>query len=170
MDESMNRVMEGLQKAIEAEVEGHHFYKMAASSTADEHGKEVFNVLAAEELDHARFLRAQLAALRETGSVDESVTLGPKKDLTGGSPIFSPALKARVKDAHYEVTALSVGSQLELGAVHFYKAEAEAAADEKVKAFYMQLADWESGHYAALTSQLADLRDDYWDAGDFAPF
>jgi DNA topoisomerase I len=170
MDEAARKVTEGLQKAIEAEIEGHHFYKMAASSTSDEQGKKVFEALAQEELEHAKFLRSQCASLRETGKVDETAKLGAKADLSGGSPIFSPALKQRIQEAHYEVTALSVGSQLELGAIQFYKAQADAAPDEKVKAFFLELADWESGHYDALTRQLEEMREDYWDAGDFAPF
>jgi rubrerythrin len=170
MDEATRRVTEGMRKAIEAEIEGHHFYKMAASSTKDAQGRAVFEQLAEEEMDHARFLRAQMVSLRETGHVDASVKLGDRADLSGGSPIFSPAIKQRVREAHYEVTALSVGSQLELGAIQHYKAQAEAATDEHVKAFYQDLADWETGHYVALTRQLEDLRDDYYDAGDFAPF
>ena len=170
MDDATRRITEGLQKAIEAEVEGHNFYKMAANSTEDEQGKAIFRQLANEEMQHARYLRAQRDALRETGKIDESVELGEATDLSGGSPIFSPALKARAKEAHYEVTALSVASQLELGAVQFYRAEAEAAGDEGVKGFYLELARWEQGHYDALTRQLDELRNDYWDAGDFAPF
>jgi rubrerythrin len=170
MDDATRRITDGLEKAIQAEIEGHHFYKMAASSTTDEQGKEVFEALALEELDHARYLRAQYASLRETGKVDESVTLGERRDLAGGSPIFSDSLRKRAKEAHYEVTSLSVGSQLELSAVQFYKGEAQNAGDEKVSAFYLELADWEKGHYDALTRQLEELRDDYWDQGDFAPF
>jgi rubrerythrin len=170
MDEATKRITDGLEKAIQAELEGHHFYRMAADSTADPQGKEVFLALAQEELEHARFLRTQHAALRDTGQVDASARLGASRDLAGGSPIFSPALKSRAKEAHYEVTALSVGSQLELGAVHFYRGEAEAAGEGPVRDFYLELATWEQGHYDALTRQLEDLREDYYDAGDFAPF
>jgi len=42
------------------------------------------------------------------------------------------------------MSALSIGIQLELGAVHFYRAEAAAATDASVTAFYEELALWES--------------------------
>ena len=38
MDAATERLTEGLKKAILAEYEGHHFYRMAASTTPDEKG------------------------------------------------------------------------------------------------------------------------------------
>ena len=169
MDEATERLAEGLKKAILAEYEGHHFYRMAASSTPDDKGRGIFEMLAREEMEHVRFLRAQYKSILETGQVDTTEKLGPT-DLVGTSPIFSDQIKSRVTEAHFEMTALSVGAQLELGAVGFYKGEAEASDDPTVKQFYTELAEWESGHYEALTRQLEELRGDYWSAGGFSPY
>ena len=57
------RVVAGLQRAMQAEVEGYYFYKMAAQSTSDPQGREVFEELADEGQQHFEFLRDQLAAL-----------------------------------------------------------------------------------------------------------
>jgi len=163
-------MLEGLKQAIAAEGDGHHFYLMAAASTQDPQGKEIFQRLAAEELDHIRFLRGQHRALLETGRPDGSLRLGPRADLSGDSPIFSPALRDRIAEAHFEMTALSVGAQLELAAVTFYRAQAASSADPKVRAFYEELVEWEQGHYDALLRQQDALKDDYWSAGGFSPF
>lgn len=172
MDETIRvRIAEGLVKAIQAEIEGQHFYKMAAYNTADEQGRDVFERLAAEELDHATYLRAQHQAITERGTLDERVQLGPRMELGDPSPIFSDRLKERVQDAHYEMTALSIGMQLEEGAERFYKAEAEAAAGvPKVQEFYLRLAEWESGHFHALARQYEVLKEEYWGEAGFSPF
>jgi rubrerythrin len=169
VEETVQRISEGLAKAMQAENEGRHFYLMAAQNTQDEQGKEVFKQLADEELDHFNFLKTQYKAILETGKVDPSVKL-PGKKFMGDHPIFSEALKGRISGAHYEMTALSVGIQLELSAVNFYKMEAKSFDDPVVKAFYNDLAEWENGHLEALRAQADELKEDYWDKGGFSPF
>jgi rubrerythrin len=165
-----NRILEGLKQAIQAEHDGHGFYLMASRGTDDPQAKEIFGKLAAEELDHHRYLRAQYQAILKTGSVDPGAKLGPRLRLADESPIFSPSFKERVGQAQMEMSALSIGIQLELGAMNFYKGEAEAADDPAVKAFYEELAAWESGHYHALLNQQEALKDDYWAGSGFSPF
>jgi len=169
MDPAIERMAEGLRKAMQAEQEGRHFYLMAAQSTADAQGRETFQRLAEEELDHFNFLRAQYGSLLKTGTVDETVRLGAKQ-FTGEHPIFSDELKKRAGGAHFEMTALSIGAQLELSAVHFYSAEAEAAPDAKLGAFYRQLVDWELGHLRALEKEVDALKEAYWHEAKFEPF
>ena len=170
MDDATKRIVEGLARAIQAEVEGQHFYLMAARSTSDEQGREVFEQLAAEEADHARFLRAQHEALATWGELDRDAVLGPQLDLSDPSPIFSESLRERAKDAHFEMSALSIGIQLEESAVRYYRSQAEAAGEPQVEAFYLQLADWEAGHHQILLRQQEYLKEDYWADSGFSPF
>lgn len=143
---------------------------MAANATGDPRGREVFEALAAEELAHMAFLKAQLASLKETGKVDPRATLGAPRRLEGKSPIFTDALLARAKDAHYEMTSLAVAVQLELQAEQFYRKQAAAAGDPAITAFFTTLADWEKGHYDALIAQQETLKAGYWAENQFAPF
>lgn len=168
-DEVKQQLLEALAKAIQAEVEGYHFYKMAASTTADAHGKQVFEDLAREEQQHAEWLRAQYRSLDEHDSLDAEAEFGAAIH-DPQSPIFSESLKARAATAHFEMTALSVGVQLEADAQKHYKMMAELADDDEVKALFRRLADWESGHYHTLLAQLDALKEDYWAANRFAPF
>jgi rubrerythrin len=170
MDNSTKRMIDGLQRAIQAEHEGRHFYLMAAGNTNDLQGREIFQNLAEEELSHFHYLQAQYKSLLETGKVDSSVSLGKSKILSGSHPIFSEAIKERINQAHYEMTALSIGIQLEQSAVRFYSTEAETVVDPAVASFYGELAEWERGHLKALQSQMESLREDYWNKGGFAPF
>ena len=163
-------VAAGLLKAIKAENDGYHFYSMAAGNTTDAKGREVFKTLAAEEQDHIRFLKAQVESVLKTGQVDTNVKLGPKADLSDASPIFSDDIRKNIGQADREMSALSIGIQLELSAVNYYKEQAEAAGEGPVREFYGELADWELGHYYALLRQEELLKDEYWTAAGFEPF
>ncbi|MBD3382684.1 MAG: hypothetical protein GF404_10880 [candidate division Zixibacteria bacterium] len=170
MDNKQKEMLEGLKLAIKGERDGHSFYKMAARTTEDSKGQEVFDTLASEELDHMRFLKEQYDSILKTGKPNTSINFGSKLDLSGMSPIFSDDLKSRLTDAHMEMSALSIGIQLELDAMKFYKEQSEKAEVEEVSKFYDELAEWEKGHYQALLNQQESLRDDYWDSAGFAPF
>lgn len=163
-------IAQGLKAAIEAEQNGYHFYIMAARSTEDEQGREVFEQLANEELDHVRYLKQQHRSLMVDGVLDRDATMGRRTDLSGDSPIFSDKLKARAGQAHFEMSALSIGMNLELNAVKYYQAQADASDDPAVKTFFKELAEWESGHYEALSRQSEVLKEDYWAANGFSPY
>jgi rubrerythrin len=170
MNDSMERIGQALLDAMRAEHEGQHFYMMAAATTQDPKGKEIFEQLAREELEHAHFLRDQYRSLRETGAVDASRKLGTPIALGGGSPIFSDAIRDRLQDAQFEMTALAVAAQLELDAQRFYNDQAQATGDVAIKTFFLELAEWEAGHHRALTAQQDSLKEEYWAKSGFAPF
>jgi rubrerythrin len=170
MDTATKHITEGLRKAIRTETDGYHFYTMAVNSIRDPKGKEVFTRLAQDELSHLRFLRMQYRSFFEKGQPDQQAKLGPRTELAGENPVFSGKIRKRIDDAHYEMSTLSIGIQLELSSEQFYRDEAKAADDPTVKTFYTELADWESGHYHALLKQQKSLKEDYWAKGGFAPF
>ena len=170
MDAALQEIVDALRAAVQAEGDGYHFYMMAAASTQDPKGKEVFHTLAFEEQEHARYLKAQYRALLDTGRPDPGAHLGTRLDLAGPSPIFSPALRGRAGEAHYEMSALSIGMQLELGAAQFYRSLAVRATEPALRQVLTELADWETGHYEALQRQQGTLRDDYFNDGGFSRF
>ncbi len=170
MNEAAARIAEGLAKAIQTEFDGHNFYLMAAKSTEDEQGRQVFEQLAQEEMAHLRFLELQKRSYERTGKADPEAKLGAPMDLSGENPIFSPRIKDRLGEAHFEMSALSIGIQLEINSETYYREQAENSQDPVVKAFYTDLADWESGHYHALLRQQEALKEDFWAASGFAPF
>jgi rubrerythrin len=170
MDESVKLITEGLRKAIQTESDGYHFYSMAAASIQDAKGKKVFARLAQEELGHMKFLKSHYDSFVESGKPDSKATLGARSDLSGASPIFSEEIKSRIAEAHFEMMALSVAIKLELSSRQYYLSQSEATSNSQVKAFFGELADWESSHYQALLAQQESLKEDYWDQGGFAPF
>ncbi|MCK4413164.1 MAG: ferritin family protein [Candidatus Eisenbacteria sp.] len=170
MDPATERIAAGLSQAIQAERDGQHFYKMAAETTQDDQGRRMFLDLANDELEHERFLRAQYDSVAKTGKIDPAVSLGPVREFASEHPMFSPQIRERIASAHFEMTALSVGIQLELSAIRFYENEAAVVDDPEAKAFYEKLAAWEHGHLTLLQNQAEELKEDYWHASGFAPF
>lgn len=170
MDTQNKQLLDALLQAIQAERDGHSFYQMAASSTQDPKARDVFARLASEELDHLEFLGKQHASVLKTGRPDRTVKFGPRSDFSGMSPIFSDDIKSRIRGAHVEMSALSIGIKLELDSMNFYKAQAVAASDPLARDFFGELAEWEAGHYRALLAQQDELKADYWSAGGFSPF
>ena len=169
-DDAVKKMAEGLLIAIKAEQEGRHFYLMAARSTDDQQGRRVFEELAEEELIHFNFLNQQYQSVLETGAPDANIKLEARPEKPGSGPIFSSEIQKRVGEAHFEMTALSVGIQLELNAIKFYTRAAEETPDPGVKKFYRELAEWESGHYHALLSQQEALKEGYWAENTFSPY
>ena len=161
------RLAEILRQAMQVENDGHQFFRMAAHSAGDPQATRVFLAMAEEEREHLRYLRRHYVAVLETGALASGLALAVPAEEPGA--IFSPALKERAGQAHFELSALSIGVQLELRAVKFYQAQAAAAEDEAERVLFAELAEWESGHYRALLAQQEALKESFWAAGGFSP-
>jgi rubrerythrin len=170
MNAKLNELVEGLKAAMLAERAGHDFYKMAAVSTTDPGGKAVFERLAAEEQVHFEFLRKHYQAILETGELAKGVRLEPGGEVKGEHPIFSKDLKARIREAHMEMSALSIAAQLELNSINHYRDMAARTTVPEAKKFFQELVEWESGHYDAFVRQGQELHEAYWAEARFSPF
>ena len=169
MGQQTKEILEGLKKAMEAELTGYEFYKNAAKSTNDPMGRETFSRMAEEEMGHFKYLQHQYGAVLKKGGYDFSKKRAKKRHNHAESPIFSQEIREGIKDAHFEMSALAIGMKLELDAMKFYRNCAKKASDREVKNFYEELAAWESDHYHAFENELHMLREDYFHANHFVP-
>jgi len=169
MDSYNEEVLEGLRTAMEAEMTGHAFYKNAAESTADPTGKETFLRLAQEEMAHFKYLKTQYKSILDKGGYDFTQKLADEAHKHGSSPIFSSDFKKRLKESHFEISVLTIGMKLELDAIGFYRACADKAREDEAKKLYLQLAEWEQGHYDAFAHELDNLKEEYWRVNNFVP-
>jgi len=167
--QTKDQLLAGLKEAILAEQTGVQFYAIAAANTTDAQGREVFQQLARDEAEHQRWLRRQYGHLVE-GTPWETWEPAPHTGLSGPSPIFSDELRSRIGEAHWEMTALSVGLALEEATVGRYRALAQAADRPEVRQFFEQLTKWEESHAEALSRQSNLLKESYWREARFAPF
>ena len=169
MSKQTEEILKGLKTAIEAELTGHEFYKNAAKTISDPMGKETFSRMAEEEIGHFNYLRHQYKSVLEKGDYDLSKKLLKKQHKHAENPIFSNEIKKRIKDSHFEVSALTIGMKLELDAMKYYRSCAQSAEHEEVKQFFNDLADWEQDHYLAFEQQLEMLKEEYFQANNFVP-
>lgn len=169
-NETKDKVINILFRAMQAETDGHLFYRSAAKNTEDPQGKEVFESLAKDELDHLHFLKAQHKSITESGEPDKDVKVGKPSGELKEIPVFSDEFKSRLSQAHNEMSALSIGIHLELAQMDFYKTQAKEAMEPTIKSFLSELAEWESSHYHRLIRQQEELKEDYWLKGGFYPF
>ena len=168
MDKKTKAILEGIKTAMEAELTGHAFYKNAAETTDDVMGKETFLRMAGEEMSHFNYLRHQYKSVLEKGAFDFEEKI-KRQHKHSDHPIFSDAIKKRIKESHFEVSALSIGMKLEMDAMKYYRSRAEEAQDKDEKQLYRELADWEQDHYRAFKQQLDVLKEEYFEANNFIP-
>ena len=161
------RLAEILRQAMQVENDGHQFFRMAAHASVDPQAKTAFMAMAQEEREHLRYLRRHYDAVLKTGKLEAGLAMAAPEEEAG--EIFSPELRKRAGQAHFEMSALSIGVQLELRAVKFYQAQAKVAEDELEQILFSELAEWETGHYHALLAQQESLKEDFWADGGFAP-
>jgi rubrerythrin len=166
----LTEILKGLQTAMRAEFEGYHFYMLAAENTADPRGRDAFKQLATDEFDHMNILQAQFDSISKNQQPNPELRLKQVPPFPQSNPIFSEDIKTRLKEAHYEMTVLSVGIQLELNAMQQYRDLAAKAADKTVSRFYMELVEWEDSHYQMLLAQQDALKEEYWSANHFHPY
>src|SRR3989304_9637367 len=84
------RIVDELQTAHATEIAGYFFYKAAAEMIEKKKGRNVFEHLAGEELDHIKVIAAIAKSLKGGGkwlAYDEAV----KKGKGEGGPIFPEA-------------------------------------------------------------------------------
>lgn len=163
-----SKSIKGLMTALQTELNGIEFYKIAAEKTEDAKGKKVFQMLADDELKHFNTLQQQYQALADEGRW-QKISLGDISIFEGESPIFTNELKDRVKGMHFEVTALSIGAQLETNSIDFYRKMKEESDDPTAKEMYEKLQKWEEVHLNAITKQLDLIKEDYWAEQRFSP-
>jgi len=169
MNKHTETVLNGLKIAMEAELTGHQFYKAASKNTKDPKGKETFSRMAEEEMGHFNYLRHQYESIRKTGAYDFTKKRFKSHRKSGSSPIFSKEIRNRIKNSHFEVSALTIGMKLEMEAAGFYRKCAAKATTPAARKFYNELAEWEQGHYQAFKNQLDLLKEEYFAANNFVP-
>jgi len=166
-DEDM---LKGLKTALETEMNGIEFYRTAAEKTEDPKGKTVFQILANDEARHFVELKKQHDALMKKGKWAASIELGKPTEFKGKSPIFSDDFKTRIKDRHFEMSALSIGALLETNAIDFYRQLKGKSSDPNARKFFAELQQWEERHLDAIVKQLDLVKEEFWQNAHWAPY
>ncbi len=165
-----DKMIEAIKTGLQTELNGIQFYQLAAQRTSDEKGKAVFTLLANDEIKHFKELQKHYQSVMKSNKWAPAISIGEAKTIfKGESPIFSKELKGRVKETHFEMSALSIGALLESNSIDFYKKMVDETDDPIAKELFNKLWKWEQGHLEAITKQLDLLKEDYWADQNFSP-
>ncbi len=165
----VKKALEGLKIAMQTELNGIEFYKMAAEKTEDSKGKQVFKTLAEDEIKHFKELKRQYEHLLKDNDWLSRIEMGAPSDFVGESPIFTDDIKTRIKERHFEMSALSIGALLESNSIDFYRKMKEESDDPVAKQLFEQLQKWEEKHLGAITKQIDLLKEEFWADAQFTP-
>lgn len=165
-------LIEIFKKAMQGEMDGYYHYSNAAITTEDEKAKSIFKSLAEEEKKHYKFLSDLfLFQQKKLPSFDfGKINKEGKLKFSGESPIFSIEFKKKIREKHFEMSAISIGMLLEQTSIDFYRKWAEEIKESDVKEFLLELAKWEEGHLEALNKQKKFFLESLWSNAHFEPF
>ncbi len=161
-------IIEKLSIALKTEAEGHAFYKHAAEVTTDEVGRDVFNHLASEELEHMNVIAAIAESLREGRgwmSYQEAVKAGLDIRNQRGLPLFPEEneLIERLKSGKTDSDAVKIAIESEERAVRFYSDMLGEARTPQEKVFITRLLDMEKAHLKVLRWEYESLmQNGFW--------
>jgi rubrerythrin len=148
------QLLKVLKEAVNVEMDGYHFYNSAAARTKDSKGKAVFSSLAQDELDHRNVLLGLHKAIKDrTDFKLERKRYKSKVTKRSKSPIFSAGFKKKIKEDHFELSALRIGQLLERSSQEFYIKHAKRSNNRDLRSLFNFLAEWEKDHLKALIQQ-----------------
>jgi rubrerythrin len=165
---------EVLSVAIATEWEGYAFYRTLADKTRSPLGKEMFNRLAEEEVEHVRVLE-QVSCAYTDGCVymdydtaleyiDCDVDLDEVDEEWATCTETAPIFKRGVERAERlnDIDALRIAAETEGAAVKYYREASETAPNDDAKSFFDHMVKIESGH-----QKLVEAEYDYYAANGF---
>ena len=146
-----DKTLEGLQIAIQMEIDGKKFYLKASQESSNEAGKKLLESLAAEEDIHRQKFEEIYEAIRNK-------KVWPETDFQpdggrGLRTIFARAIEeigANIKAPATELEAVKTAMDMESKTYDFYKAQSKNTTYDAARDFYEALAAQEREHQLIL--------------------
>lgn len=164
-----NKTLEILKMAILMERRGRAFYAKVAEQTQSPEVKEIFNLMAEEEVVHERILAEEFKNYSKDQSF-VSINLPEDNYNQIATLILNKDLKNKISSASFEAAAISAAIDMETKAINVYAERAKSATDENEKKLYMWLSEWEKGHHEILIKLDNELKEKVWFDNQFWPF
>ncbi|MBI5644090.1 MAG: ferritin family protein [Deltaproteobacteria bacterium] len=164
-----NKIIEELGLAYKTEVAGYFFYNTAAIMVGDDKGKNIFNHLAKEELDHIRIISRIADSVKSgMGWVGYEEALKEGVATSKGLPIFhgENELVKRLERDQTDTNAVNIAIENEEGAVEFYTRLLKDARTPVEKVVITNLLEMEKGHLKILRWESESLQKTGFWCGD----
>jgi len=147
----LDRVKDFLSSALEMEQRGHRFYLDATKHTDSALAKEIFQILAEEELKHINAFQDIFQSLK-AGKGDD-VWLKIPLQSRELDPIFRTLAKKylkEIKPGASRISALELGMEMEQSSIKFYQERLAQAEGEKEREFLEKIIQEEQEHFQIL--------------------
>lgn len=157
MSDLIQAHVEALQIALDTEKKGYRFYMVAAKSSKDPKGREVFEHLAKDEIEHMGVIATMYESLTKNEpwmTYEEAVE---KYGRTPAEKIIFPDAPDEPQEDFNDTKALEEALEFEKKAVEFYTKQAKECEEEQAKAFYGSLIEIEEGHVQIVQAELDSL-------------
>lgn len=164
-----NKTIEILKMAILMERRGRAFYAQVAEQTKSPEVKEIFNIMAEEEVMHEKVLAEEFKNFTKSQNF---VALNLPEDNYNqiAKLILNTDLKNKISSASFEAAAISAAIDMETKAIDVYSERAKNATDDNEKKLYQWLSEWEKGHHKILLDLDNELKEKIWFDNEFWPF
>ena len=157
MAEDRKEHVKALQIALDTEKKGYRFYKIAAKSTRDPKGREVFEHLAKDEIEHMGVIAASYEALTRNEPWMTYEQAAAKYGATEPKDLIFPDVPEEPQEGFDDLAAIEEALAFEKKAVAFYREKASKTDDAKAKAFYNSLVQIEESHVKIIQAELDSL-------------
>ena len=154
-------IMAMLAAALEKEQRGRDFYKQASESCVDRPGKDMFKTLMIDEGAHISRIK-EISDELQGGKAWSDQWKKFKVENDDLEKLFKERMQKlgpRAKGETGDIEALSIGIEMELGAVKFYEDSLAKATDAMEKEFCELMLIEEKKHHAALQDLKLYLQD-----------
>ncbi len=164
-----HNIIDQLAIAYKTEVSGYFFYNTAAIMVGDDKGKNIFNHLAKEELDHIRVISRIADSVKSgMGWIGYEEALREGVSSQKGLPIFHGEndLIKRLEKNQTDLNAVTIAIENEEGAVDFYSRLLKEAKTPVEKVVLTNLLEMEKGHLKVLRWEAESLNKTGFWCGD----
>jgi rubrerythrin len=163
----LSSAIDAVKTAIMTEMQGYELYKGAAERTKDPEARRMFDLLAQEEESHNRMLHEQFKSLMQL----KSFTPPPSVEHGEGfeTLVADDKWRRSLKFGNMELSAVSIGANLEARAIAFYQQAAQATTDPEGRKVFEWLVHWEEDHLKWMRTLEDELQQRYWADQGFSP-
>lgn len=152
MTQHENKALSILAAALDKEERGRDFYKKASESCINPLGKEIFRTLMVDEGAHIKRVKEIFDNLSKGKKWDDNWK-NYKVENEDLQKLFRKRIEtfgSRVEGDNSDIEAISIGLEMEQGAITFYEEQLSKASDLLEKEFAKVMISEERGHFGAL--------------------
>jgi rubrerythrin len=164
---SESRTLDVIKTAILLEHKGKALYESVRDTSKIDAVKELFSILADEEVKHINILTKQFRRLAQGLDLGTEGLEADHSRVT--DEVISEDIVKKVSSAGYEAAVISAALEFEKNAVKYYCENAEMAQSPGEKEIFSWLTEWEKSHLLMLAKLDDELKEKIWYDNQFWP-